>query len=528
MSRPTKHLVSLLSHRITMVSTFVLLLTTLVVIGVLKILSVLHHAYFYWRNKGLPYLPNSISSFITVWKVFAGYIPLADYCQYIYRSFPNAKYVGGVDFFTPAIFLRDPELIRDIMVKDFEHFPDHRIFVDESVEPLFGKNVFSLRGDRWKEMRTTLSPSFTASKMKFMFDLISKCSQDFVNYLVDHPELCQEVDTKAAFRRYTNDVIATAAFGISVNSMKDRDNEFYTRGIEATTFTSGLLTLVKFIFLRVCPRLAKLIGLSFFPSATSKFFKKIVGETIREREIQDIVRPDMIHLLMQARDKEGASVPKMTLDDIVSQAFIFFFAGFDTSSTLMCFAAHELAVNQDVQDRLREEILQHLTKGNDEISYESLSKMSYMDMVISEALRKYPPFVLIDRLCVKEYELPPSQPGSKKVIVKPNNTLMFPVYAIHRDPKYFPNPDKFDPERFSEENKDNILPYSYLPFGHGPRKCIGNRFALMETKILIAHLLQKFTLKTVEKTVEPVVHYKAEFSLAPDGGFWIGLEKRET
>jgi len=207
----------------------------------------------------------------------------------------------------------------------------------------------------------------------------------------------------------------------------------------------------------------------------------------------------MIHLLMQARDKEGASsTHKMTLDDIVSQAFIFFFAGFDTSSTLMCFAAHELAVHQDIQKRLREEIQQH-TEGNDEISYESLSKMSYMDMVISETLRKYPPVIFLDRLCVKKYELPPSQPGCKNVIVEPDNVLMFPAYALHRDPKYFPNPEKFDPERFSEKNKDNILPYTYLPFGLGPRKCIGNRFALMETKILIAHLLQKFTLKTIEK-----------------------------
>ncbi|XP_011705627.1 PREDICTED: cytochrome P450 9e2-like, partial [Wasmannia auropunctata] len=176
----------------------------------------------------------------------------------------------------------------------------------------------------------------------------------------------------------------------------------------------------------------------------------------------------------------------------------------------MCFIAHELAVNPNIQNRLREEVQQHLAEGNGEISYESLSKMSYMDMVVSETLRKYPPTVFIDRRCAKRYELLPSRPGCKNVIVEPGNILIFPVYAIHRDPKYFPNPDKFDPERFNEKNKDNILPYTYLPFGLGPRKCIGNRFALMETKILIAHLLQKFTLKTTEKTVEPIVYTKKE------------------
>ncbi|XP_011869168.1 PREDICTED: cytochrome P450 9e2-like [Vollenhovia emeryi] len=511
-----------------MVSTFVLLLTALGVIGVVKIISVLHRMYFYWRKKGMPYLPNSLSSFIVSSEVFLGRISFADYHQYIYNYFPNAKYFGTNNFGTPTILIRDPELIKDVIVKDFDHFPDHLTFIDESVEPLFGKNVFALRGDRWREMRNTLSPSFTASKMKFMFDLISKCSHDFVNYLVDHPELCHTIETKEAFRRYTNDVIATVAFGISVNSMKDKDNEFYTKGIQATTLTFGLLTTIKLTFLRACPGLSKLLGLTFFPAATTNFFRKVVGETIRVRKERDIVRPDMIHLLMQAQEKDSAGVPKMTLDDIVSQAFIFFFAGFDTSSTLMCFVVHELAVNREIQDRLRQEVLQHLAEGNGEISYEALSKMSYMEMVVSETLRKYPPQVATDRLCFKKYELPPSQPGCKSVIVEPDETLMIPVYGLHHDPQYFPNPDKFDPERFSEENKDKIVPYTYLPFGHGPRKCIGNRFALMETKILIAHLLQKFTLKTVEKTVEPVVFSKTDFTLKPVGGFWLGLEKREA
>ncbi|XP_028048380.1 cytochrome P450 9e2-like isoform X1 [Monomorium pharaonis] len=509
-------------------STFVLLLVTLIVIGVLKIISVLHHAFFYWKNKGLPYMPDSFSSFLMNWKVVLGYTTFSDYCQYMYSYFPNAKYIGIVDFVTPGVLLRDPKLIKEIMVRDFEHFPDHRPVFDESVDPLFSKSLSALRGDRWREMRNILSPSFTASKMKFIFELISKCSRDFVNYLVDHPELCQAIETKGAFRRYATDVIATTAFGINVNSMKDRDNEFYVRGVEATKFPTGVLIMIKFIFIKSCPRLAKSLGMSFFPPATLKFFMKIVGETVKAREEQGIVRPDMIHLLLQARNKENASTHKMALMDIVSQAFIFFLAGFETFSTLISFVAHELAVNQDIQDRLREEIQQYLTKENGEISYESLSKMTYMDMVVSEALRKYPPVIFLDRVCTKKYELPPAQPGYKNVIIEPDNVLLFPAYALHHDSKYFPNPSKFDPERFSEQNKDNILPYSYLPFGEGPRKCIGNRFALMETKILIARLLQKFTLKTTEKTVEPIVFSKNEFSLHPVNGFWISLEKRET
>ncbi|KAL0107513.1 hypothetical protein PUN28_014675 [Cardiocondyla obscurior] len=505
-----------------MASTFALLVISLVVIGVLKLLSVLYNTLTYWKNKGLPRDPSILLS----WKVFLGYKSFVDFSDYLYYTIPKAKYMGTIDFTQPAIVLRDVDLMREIMVKNFDYFPDHRSFVDESVEPLFGKNIFSLRGDRWREMRNTLSPSFTASKMKFMFELISKCSHDFVNYLVDHPELCQSMETKDAFRRYTNDVIATAAFGINVNSMEDRDNEFYVRGIQATQFPSGMWVTIKFAMLRGLPWLSKKLGLSFFPAITTTFFRKVVGETISTRREQKIVRPDMIHLLMQARDKVGED--KLTLDDIVSQAFIFFFAGFDTSSTLMCFAAHELAVHQDIQERLYKEVLEHLAEGNGEITYESMTKMTYMDMVLNEALRKYPPVVMLDRLCAKRFELPPAAPGYKSVIVEPENSLLFPIYSLHHDPKYFPNPQKFDPERFSEENKDKIVPYSYLPFGEGPRKCIGNRFVLMETKMLLAHLLQKFTLKMVDKTEEPVVFSKKEFTLKPVGGFWIGLEKRKA
>ncbi|KMQ86496.1 cytochrome p450 9e2-like protein [Lasius niger] len=463
-----------------------------------------------------------------VWKIFLRRMTFTDYNLYMYNYFPDAKYYGTTDLGTPAVFVRDPELIKDVLVKEFDHFHDHRSFVDEKLDPIFGKNIFSLRGDRWREMRNTLSPSFTASKMKIMFDLISKCSSDFVNYLVDHPELCGAVETMQIFRRYTTDVIATAAFGISVNSMKDQNNEFYMRGMETSKTFSGVLAVFKFMLWLSYPRFAKLLGLTGFVSpSTSEFFKRIVAETIRTRDEQGIVRPDMIHLLMQARDKDDANNYKMTLDDIVSQAFLFFSAGFETSSILMCFVAHELAVNLDIQDCVRKEVQHHFAEGN-EISYESLSKMTYMDMVISETLRKYPPVIFTDRLCTKSYELPPSKPGYKSLTVQCDSVMMIPVYALHHDPKYYPNPDKFDPERFSEKNKDNIVPYTYLPFGLGPRKCIGNRFALMETKLLVASLLQKFILKRTEKTVEPVVFDKKEANPQPEGGFWIRLEKRET
>ncbi|XP_076293516.1 cytochrome P450 9e2-like [Lasioglossum baleicum] len=502
-----------------------LLVVGVIVIGLAKLISSLYEQINYWARRGVPSVP-SLPVLGSGWKMFTRQISMPDIVMQWYNLQPDVKYIGTMDFATPSVMVRDPDLIRDIGIKHFEHFPDHESFIDEKIDPVFGKNVFSLKGDRWKEMRNTLSPTFTASKMRFMFDLVSECSKQFTDYLYTHPEQFSQVDLKELFTRYTNDVIATAAFGISVNSLKDRENEFYVKGADATKF-SGFFRLLKFLFFRASPQLSKLLGLKFLSRDTGNFFQRVVAETVSARDAQKIVRPDMIHLLMQARDKDKLTTHQLTIDDIVAQAFIFFLAGFDTSSTLMSYIGYELAVNPDVQEKLREEVDSHMAEGNGVISYEELLKMDYMEMVVSETLRKHPPTVLTDRICAQKFELPAAGPGYDSVTVNPGDKITFPVFGLHRDPKYFPDPEKFDPERFNEQNKDKVNPYAYLPFGLGPRKCIGNRFALMETKILVANLVHRFNLKRTEKTMVPIVYSKQNFSIIPDEGIWIGLEKRE-
>ncbi|XP_043251734.1 cytochrome P450 9e2-like [Colletes gigas] len=503
-------------------SVFESLVITLIVIGLIKIVSIIQYQRTYWKKRGVPY--TEVTPLVgIIFGITLRRKIISDYIKEIYHDHQNSRYFGVMDFATPTIIIRDPELIKDVAIKHFDHFPDHRGFVTEEMDPIFGKNVFSLKGDRWKTIRNTLSPFFTASKMKFMFGLVSKCSYDFVDYFYNHPECCSMIRSKEVFTRYTNDVIATAAFGITVNSLKDQDNEFYKTGTDTANFM-GILRTMKFLMFRISPRLTRMAGITFLSQSSSNFLTKIISETVKIRETKGVVRPDMIHLLMQARDK---GTTRMTIDDMVAQAFIFFLAGFDTSSTLMCYLTHELAMNQDVQEKLRKEVDHYLAEGKGEISYEALMKMEYIEMVISEILRMYPPVLFIDRLCAEKFELPPAGPGHKSVVIQPDQNIWFPTYSLHHDPKYFPNPEKFDPERFSKENKDNIVPYTYIPFGIGPRMCIGNRFALMETKLLIVHLLQKFIIKPNEKT-KPIKFKRGTFQLIPKDGFLVSFEKRDS
>ncbi|XP_043480616.1 cytochrome P450 9e2-like [Leptopilina heterotoma] len=500
-----------------------LALWTLIVGALCLLFFFLHYKAHFWERKNTPHL-RPILIFGNTVSFFFQTVPITKFVNDIYNSFPNAKYFGMMDIHTPIAVLRDPDLIKEICVKNFDNFLDHQAFIDETMDPIFGKNVFSLKGERWREVRNTLSPSFTATKMKFMFELIEKCAKNFVQYYMEHPEMTESIESKDAFTRYTNDVIATAAFGISVDSLKDRENEFYLMGKDATAFGKGLRAL-KFLIFRTCPQIMKLIGEPFLARSTDRFFKNLVSETVKVRKEKNIIRPDMIHLMMEASNKENGV--KLTIDDIIAQSFIFFLAGFDTTATAMCFVAHELAMNPEIQDKLRNEIDTFTENREEKITYETISKMKYLDMVISEALRKYPPAPSTDRLCIKKYTLPKATPDSEEYTALPKSVVWIPIQGLHHDPKYYPDPEKFDPERFNDENKDKIHPYAYLPFGIGPRKCIANRFALMETKILIVYILQKFILEKSVKTKHPIEFQKG-FAIVAKGGLWVKFTKRDN
>ncbi|XP_017777358.1 PREDICTED: cytochrome P450 9e2-like [Nicrophorus vespilloides] len=517
----------------------------------IAVLSVLIYVYIikphnYWKNRGVNH-NKPMFLFGDAYKITFLQECFSLFVERIYNSFKDARYIGWYQFTTPILMIKDLDLIKRIAIKDFDHFHDHPGFSNEEIDPLWSKNLFASNGEKWRNMRTTLSPSFTSSKMKMMFTLLSDCAEQFAAYHKEQKEDVITVEMKDIFTRYTNDVIATSAFGIKCDSLRDKDNEFYKKGLIVTDFSgfSGL----KFLIYQVSPMLAKLLNVKIFSDRESNFFGKVIKDSIKMREEQGIVRPDMIHLLMEARkgnmhdDKveapEGFAATeevtkvnnkqiKITDEDIIAQALIFFVAGFDTASTLMCYVAYELAINPDIQAKLREDIMSTDEKCNGKVTYEALMKMKYLDMVISETLRKWPPTPSTDRICVKDYTIPSERQGEKPLIVEKGTTIWFPIYALQRDPNLFEDPERFDPERFSDENKGKIDPTSFITFGIGPRNCIGSRFALMETKILMYHILKTFEIVPVQKSVIPVVLSKKHFNMTAEGGMWLGLKKLEA
>ncbi|KAF2899423.1 hypothetical protein ILUMI_06752 [Ignelater luminosus] len=458
-----------------------------------------------------------------------------------YNAHPDERYIGLYQFLTPTLMIRDLELIKKIAVKEFDTFPDHKLFTPETADPISNRNLFALRGStgEWHDMKSVLTPAFTSSKLKKMVVLVEQCAEQFVTYL-EKQEGVIEVEIKDVFSRYTADVIGSNAFGIACDSFADRENLFYLMVKKMTSFTK-IQTLKLFGFLLI-PTLMLLMKFKILDEEDTDFFRSLVIEAIKVREETKITRPDIISLLTEAKrgrlnhdrlesnamNSEFAAEKRkrieITDDDIAAQAVLFIFAGYDTISTVLCYMSYELARNPVIQETLHKEIEENCLDG---ITYETVVGMKYLDCVVSETLRRWTPGAVIDRFSVKPFTIEPENPGEKPVHLEAGSFIWLPVIAIHRDPKYYPDPQKFNPDRFSDENKKNIKPFSYLPFGAGPRTCLGQRFALLEMKLLMIKILQKFEIVPVDKTPNSIVYGKCTFSPYPDDGIWLGFKSRK-
>ncbi|XP_076293769.1 cytochrome P450 9e2-like [Lasioglossum baleicum] len=443
-----------------------------------------------------------------------------DYLRSVYFKFRDLKYFGFYNFITPTIVIRDPELITSIAVKNFDHFTDHAGYVNKEMDPLMGKNLGALRGDRWREMRKLLSPAFTSSKMKSMFKLIIDCAEKTSAFIAEGSKKGRDWDMQDIFRRYANDVVATCSFGIAVDSMNDPDNVFYKLGRESLNFSTWVS--LKILTGRSFPTISRLLGIKIFGSKPRKFFTKVVAETTRIREEKGIHKPDMIQLMLDSRDKDGN---RLSVDEMTNQAFVFFLAGFETTATMMCLVAQLIATNPEIKSKVLLEVEEaHRKMAEGQPTYDVIRDMTYLDVVIDETLRMYPIASFLDRICVKEFELPPAKPGAKSVTVKPGESLWFLPTGIHHDSKYYKDPENFRPERFLN---GEVSANTYIPFGLGPRVCIGNRFAIMESKILFCLLLKNCVLGPCERTTDPLKFSKKSVMVLPANGYWLNIRTKE-
>ncbi|XP_055549578.1 cytochrome P450 6a2-like [Wyeomyia smithii] len=478
--------------------------------------------FSYWKDRGVAYIEPEFpyGNFKTLGKV--EHIAPITRRHYGYFKQKGVPYGGVFMLTSPLLYILDVKLIKTLLVKDFNYFPNRGVYFNEKDDPL-SAHIFAIEGHKWKTLRNKLSPTFTSGKIKMTFPFVVEVCKRFCDHLSEVAGRETEVEMHDLLSRYTIDVIGTCAFGIECNSFRDPDNEFRRYGKIA--FDKLPHSPLVVYLMKAFRKYANALGMKQLHEDVSSFFSKVVKDTIEYREGNNIVRSDFMDLLLKLKntgrlEDAGEEIGKLSFEEIAAQAFIFFTAGYDTSSTAMTYTLYELARNQEVQEKARNCVLDIFAANNGNLTYESVSNMGYLDQCINETLRKHPPVAILERNADKDYRVP----GSDLIIPK-GRKVMIPTYAMHHDPDHFPNPEHYDPERFSPAEVAKRDPYCFLPFGEGPRICIGMRFGQIQARVGLASLLRRFRFSVCDRTQIPVQYSRTNFILGPANGVWLNVEK---
>ena len=324
----------------------------------------------------------------------------------------------------------------------------------------------------------------------------------------------QSVDMLEWFSKLTLEVILSTAFGVDAKIQMGENTEMLQEAKKLFQVPAIARQIARLPFGNAVLRLLQALR-----GTKPSYFIDVAEEIIKNRRQQGLTgKKDLLELMMTATDAttvEGIS--KLTDDEVVAQSVVFLLAGYETSSNTLSFTLYHLAVNPDVQDKLRSEISDALeTNARKKPLYEIAQNIEYLDCVIKESQRLCPPAAQVNRECDEDYDL-------NGIRISKGTEIVIPIYALHRDPDAWEDPEKFDPERFRGPAKDALHAFQFLPFGGGPRNCIGMRFALMEIKIALVKILMKYKFLQSPETQVPLVIHPG-LTLSAKGGVLVRVE----
>ncbi|XP_045483842.1 probable cytochrome P450 6a13 [Harmonia axyridis] len=503
--------------------------TTISIIIILLglLVTLMKRKYTFWKNRNVQTPPFKFG-----WGNFQDPILqrrcFSDTLKDFYRFFKSRQLQHGglYSFIFPVYVPIDLDIIKSILLVDFDHFAHRGFYMNEVDDPL-SATIFALNEDKWRWVRAKFSPAFSPAKLKVMFDSIMRCGEEFADTI---GEVCNEaVDITEVNGGYTMNIIGQCAFGIECNSLKEPKNEYIVNG--TAFFERSLLENIKIQLTEIVPELMKKLHISITRPSVTDFYKRLTFQAMEYREKNKIVNNDLLDLLIKMKNMNESNddvdsidktcAKKLPFGEIVGLAYSMFLASFETTSIAISFTLYLLASHRDIQEKARDEVIRVMKKYNGKLTYESMSEFVYLDMVIDESMRLYPPVHHLYRMCTKDYKVPGTD-----LILRKGQKVFVPVIGIHHDEEYYPDPEKFDPERFSTENSNDRNPITFMPFGIGPKYCLAQRFGLLQVKIALIMVLQRFEMSTNEKTKNPLEFSTGNhITLFPKDGIWLNMKK---
>lgn len=437
----------------------------------------------FWKDRGLPYEPYWLYLYRVLWKIHQRSISenQIETCE---RYGPV---YGSYRGFKPALVTTEVEHVKEVFVKQFDKF-NSRSFEFTTGEPLWDNTLLQLPYDQWKAIRTIMGYTLTTTKMR---GIILKLEVISDRLLSKFDRLGgKEASLGQYFKPFGIDSVTAIALGVDVNTIDNPGSDFvkYT----AEIFRPNLASLL----LMTAPKLIKYVPFVHFPpKETVKFLEKMCHHVIEDKRknLDEVIKngtADILdHHLIAQRENPLA---ELTDDMLASQAFLFLL-GVDNTVLALELTTYFFTVFPEAQQRAYEEI-RSIVGSKTAFDYEDYQKMKYLYASLLESLRLVPVGAFIDRICTTDTVVA-GQEINEGMVVE------FNMHHMQMNPDYFPEPEKYKPERFlkDQEGPPSELE-AYLAFGKGPKNCVGRRLALMNMMVLLSKLVLRFKLEPTVRT----------------------------
>lgn len=446
----------------------------------------------------------------------------------------------------PYIVISDLDLVQQVLISDFHKFVN-RPGMSIEIRPVIHSMV-GLRDQRWKEVRRVISPTFSRRKLRRISHSIQRCVDVLVEVVGKNGITDAGMNFYDAFQGLTCQVIGECALDTVIDCQRKPDDaflnslrKFLQAGNHPIIDLAIYFPVVRKILAVIC-RIA---------SPTGQFTQSIIDnvqKVIDQRREDGTSHNDILQLLLDAAENKidnsesdsslssevnelrgGPRRPQYLLsdDEIIANAWVFLLGGFETTANALTYCSYLLATHPEIQDKLQQEIVENIAqdRSSEDLTdeeYDIIGHMPYLDQVLCESLRLFPPVVLfVNREAGEDTQL-------GKYHIPAGTNVQIPVWQIHHDRNLWPDPYRFDPDRFDSELKKSHHPMAWIPFGTGPRGCLGIRFAMVEAKIALVKLLQKYRLVPCERTETKLTLTAPTVTLNPKNGVWLRAEVREA